>query len=277
VRTITSRQNPFIQRCRALRDSRPPESGEALLDGPHLLRAALDAKIRVLGVTFTSGARRSLEGRALARDLDAAAVTTYEVSEPLSRAISPVRAPSGIVAVAHLAPAPLDRALAGPSPLVVVVVDVQDPGNVGAIIRAAEAGHGTGVVCCGSSADPFGWKALRGSMGSALRLPVAGRVPIIDALLAARARGLRVVATSPRADTGLFDADLTGALAIVVGGEGAGLPPDAFAAADQRVAIPMQRPVESLNVAVATAVVVFEAYRQRRAAHPTPAPERSRR
>src|SRR6185436_6673173 len=128
----------------------------------------------------------------------------------------------------------------------VIGVDIQDPGNVGAIVRVAEAGGATAVIAAGASADPFGWKALRGSMGSALRLPLAARATGA-AVDEARRRGCRIVATAPRGGRSLFDADLKGPLAILIGGEGQGLAPSVAAAADDRITIPMAAPVESLN------------------------------
>jgi len=142
-------------------------------------------------------------------------------------------------------------------------VDVQEPGNVGAMVRAAEAFGATGVVCCGASADAFGWKALRGSMGSALRLPVVSGVSTADALAAMRGLGVRVVATVPAGGARPESLDLRRPTALLFGGEGPGLPDDAVTAADARVSIPMRAPVESLNVAVAVALMTCEAARQR--------------
>ena len=132
----------------------------------------------------------------------------------------------------------------------IVAIDVQDPGNVGAIVRVAEAGGATGVVCAGACADPFGWKALRGSMGSALRLPVLVHRDVREAIDEARRHGCRIVATSPRGGRPLFESDLRGPIAILIGGEGPGLAASEIDAADERVMIPMQPPVESLNTAV---------------------------
>jgi TrmH family RNA methyltransferase len=151
----------------------------------------------------------------------------------------------------------------GVSPIVVIVADVQDPGNLGAIVRVAEAAGASGVVAAGTSASPFGWKALRGSMGSALRLPTASRANLDEATDEARRRGCRIVATVPRDGVAIFDADLTGPIAVLIGGEGRGLPPAIVDAADERVTIPMQAPVESLNAAVAAALILYEARRQR--------------
>jgi RNA methyltransferase, TrmH family len=148
-------------------------------------------------------------------------------------------------------------------PLVLLVSDVQDPGNIGAVVRVAEAGGATGVLAAGISADPFGWKALRGSMGSTLRLPVARVDDAADAAARARAHGCRVIATSPRGGTPLYDVDLRLPCAVLIGGEGGGLSDALIDAADERVTIPMQTPVESLNAAVTAAVIVYEAQRQR--------------
>jgi TrmH family RNA methyltransferase len=181
-------------------------------------------------------------------------------------AMSPADTPSGLVAIARHELAPLDNAFAGDraaAPLALVAESVQDPGNLGAMIRTAEAAGATGVVACGASADPFGWKALRGAMGSTFRLPVARVTSAREAIEAARRSGLRVVASAARADTPLFHAALRGPTALLLGGEGAGLRPDVLELADEVIAIPMQPPVESLNVAVAAGLLLYEAVRQR--------------
>ena len=263
---ITTRRNEFVQQCRALARERPAGSDLVLLDGSHLIGEALAAGVSILRVAAGPRIRQSAEGADLIARLDRERVAVVDVSDGILDAMSPVRTPSGLLAVARLKPAPLGRALDGACPLVVVAVDVQDPGNLGAIVRAAEAGHATGVVCTGSSADPLGWKALRGSMGSAFRLTVTDRMLLATAVDEIRSRGLHLVATSPRGGTSLYEMDLTPPMAVLIGSEGAGLGRYTIDAADLHLAIPMQAPVESLNVAQATAVVVFEAYRQRRAA-----------
>ena len=141
-------------------------------------------------------------------------------------------------------------------------MDVQDPGNMGAVVRAAEAAGATGVIASGASADPFGWKALRGAMGSTFRLPVL-RVPDVEEVLrACRGHGLRIIATALRG-TPVTEVALDGACAVLLGAEGTGLPHALVDAADTRLTIPMQAPVESLNVAVAAGIILYEARRQR--------------
>ncbi|HUF48060.1 MAG TPA: RNA methyltransferase, partial [Vicinamibacterales bacterium] len=132
----------------------------------------------------------------------------------------------------------------------------------GSTIRSADALGATGVAALGATADPSGWKVLRGSMGSAFRLPVA-RGTLAAALAAARQAGVCVLATTSAGGVPVADADLTPPSLVLLGHEGTGLPADLVAAADGVVSIPMRAGVDSLNVAVAAALVLDEARRQR--------------
>jgi TrmH family RNA methyltransferase len=259
--TITSRQNPLVAR---FRDAARGDAGEViLLDGAHLVGEALDAGIRIHLAAVTPAASEKADIRPLLAALARAGADIATVAAPVMDAISPVRTSSGIVALGERPDPAGDRVYGALPPLVVVAVDVQDPGNIGAIVRVAEAAGATGVVAAGASANPFGWKALRGSMGSGLRLPLASGLSADAAVADARRRGCRVVATAPRDGTSVFDIDLSGPVAVLIGGEGPGLPSLLLEAADQRVTIPMQPPVESLNAAVTAALILYEARRQR--------------
>ena len=261
--TITSRQHPLVARFRDAARGEP--DGIMLLDGAHLVGDAVDAGVALLVAAVTPAALEDDDLQALVSALGAQGVEVTLVSAPVMDAISPVRSPSAIVAVAERPAAPGEAFYRCAAPLIVVTVDVQDPGNVGAIVRVTEAAGGTGVVAAGASASPFGWKALRGSMGSALRLPIVAGVAADEAVDAARSHGCRVVATVPRDGRPIFEADLGGPLAVLIGGEGRGLPGPLVDAADERVTIPMQAPVESLNAAVTAALILYEARRQRSA------------
>ena len=175
----------------------------------------------------------------------------------------PVRTPSGIVALAarpRHAPAVAAPLVAA---LLVAAADSQDPGNLGAVIRAAEAGGASGAITTPGGADPFGWKAVRGSRGSAFRLPIVQAASATAMVEQARAAGLQVVAAVGHGHTPMHAVDFTSATLIVLGSEGQGLAPALVESADLRVSIPMTPPVESLNVAVAAALLVYEARRQR--------------
>ena len=264
VRRITSRQNSLVAGYRAVARGEVPDM--VLLDGVHLVADALAAGIPIhsAAVAIEDAAGTADEAlRALIGRLNDASVDLVDAPASVMAALSPVRSPSAIVALADRPRHALDQIFAGPAPFVLIAVGVQDPGNIGAIIRVAEAGGATGVVATGASANPFGWKALRGSMGSALRLPVLDDVSPEQAVADARQRGCRILATAPRGGTSVFDSVLTGALAVLIGGEGRGLAEAVLDLADARVTIPMQAPVESLNAAVTAALIVYEARRQR--------------
>jgi TrmH family RNA methyltransferase len=253
---ISSRQNPLVRQFRDV--ARGDVSGAMLLDGEHVIDEALGSGVAIDVAAF--GER--LGNGPLADRMQHAGVTIVLVTDAVLSAISPVQTPSGVVGIARRPARRLEDLFVREPQLIAMLHDVQDPGNVGAVVRAAEGCGATGVLCGERTADPFGWKALRGAMGSAFRLPVA-RQPLAEALAMARSKGLRVFATTARGGTSLPHCDLRGPAAIIFGGEGAGLPDDLLHAADARLTIPMHPPVESLNVAIAAALVIYEAARQR--------------
>ena len=228
-----------------------------LLDGAHLLRDALGAGITLRAVAVSDSAADRPEIAALCAGLAATIV-----SEPVLAAMSPARTPSGIVALADRPSYEPEAALSG-VPLVVVAVGIQDPGNLGAVIRSAEAGGATGVFATRDCADPFHWKALRGAMGSAFRLPVVRVADAATALATLRRAGVRTAASVREGGVPMDRAPLTGPIALLLGSEGAGLAADVVGAADFKVGIPMAPRVDSLNVAVAAALLVYEVRRQR--------------
>jgi TrmH family RNA methyltransferase len=148
-------------------------------------------------------------------------------------------------------------------PLVLVADGVQNPGNLGGLLRTAEAAGAGGAILARGCADPFSWKALRGSMGSAFRVPHLRGVSIEGALDALEARRITVLATAADGERRYDEVDLRGPVALVVGAEGAGLGAEVRARAAARIRVPLAAPVESLNVGVAAALVLFEAARQR--------------
>jgi RNA methyltransferase, TrmH family len=298
MESIASRKNPLVQLARRVADGDPQERGRMLLDGLHLVQEARAAGLAVQTAAFATRVLTAADGEALrvATSLANVGCRVVQVSDAVMDAMSPVSTPSGVVALAarprheisELLPA--QRGAQDLQPLLCVAVDVQDPGNLGAIVRVAEAGGATGVIVCGASADPFGWKALRGAMGSAFRVPIVREPQASDVLPPLKQAGVRVLATAPAStraglhaaphpsqDTdgpqarsavvgssrSFYDQALTGACAILLGGEGPGLSSDLIAAADGVISIPMQPPVESLNVAVSAAVIIYEARRQR--------------
>jgi RNA methyltransferase, TrmH family len=261
---ISSRQHASVRASRAILRGDDPR---VILDGWHLLECALSIALPLEWVAVTpaaAAANRRVMAALAARD-----TAVLDVAPTVMDALSPVRQPSGVVAVAARPTVALP-ALLSPSPaLVVAALGLQDPGNVGALIRSADAGGATGVLLDAASADPWHWKALRASMGSTLRLPVLRDAAATDTLRECQRQGLRVIATVPRGGVAFDRVDLRGPTVLLLGAEGAGLPAAALAAADATVTIPMRAGVESLNAAVAAALLVYEAARQRAEVEPS--------
>jgi TrmH family RNA methyltransferase len=262
MRRISSRQNPLVARFRDLARGRAG-GNHALLEGEHLVEEALAAGVPLDTVAF---AERLVDARAdgLVDRVERTGAHLVRVPDAVMAALSPVRQPSGVVAIARISHASLEATLEKPPQLVLLLAGIQDAGNVGAIVRAADGCAATGIIAAEGTADPFGWKALRGAMGSTFRVPIAVRQPLQPSMERLGKRDIAIVATIPRGGTPLPDADLRGPVAILLGGEGAGLPEEIVAAADHRISVPMRPPVESFNVAVTAALILYEASQQRR-------------
>jgi TrmH family RNA methyltransferase len=268
MRTISSRQNQSVREFRALADEPDPTGARLLLDGAHLVRDAhLSAATLEIVAVASSRLTSGTEEGALADLLDRAGADVIVAPDDVFSAMSPVKTPSGIMAIALREPSDAAEICRRPDSLILVAIDVQDPGNVGALLRAAEAGGVTGALICSTgspgSANPFSWKALRGSMGSVLRLPVATGIDAGAALDCIKRAGARTIAAVPRGGADPDALDWSGHVGLVLGGEGPGLPDEILRACDETVSIPMATAVESLNVAVAGAVLVYAARRQR--------------
>ena len=264
MRSITSRQNPLVARFRTLADATDPTGARLLLDGVHLIRDAHESghAFEIAAVSSSRLATDTEEGR-VAQTLERSGVEVVQAPAAVFAAMSPVRTPSGLVAIATRQPASATDVCSLFNALVLVAIDVQDPGNVGALVRTAEAGGMTGMFVAGASANPFSWKAIRGSMGSTLRLPVVGGMSTASVLTCLKTGGIRSIAAVPRGGEDPDAIDWRGKVAVILGGEGAGLADDVTSNCDALVSIPMAARVESLNVATAGAILVYAARRAR--------------
>lgn len=263
MKSISSRQNSIVRSFRELA-AEPEHGGRVLLDGVHLVRDAIAAGV-TLEVVAVSSSQLQSDGEegALARTLDGRGIEVISASDDVFSALSPVRTPSGIVAIGHRKPATVNDVCGRPDALILAAIDVQDPGNVGSLIRAAEAAGMTGAFVAGASANPFSWKALRGSMGSALRLPVVAGMDTDQIMRALKSAGIRTVASVVHGGMDPDAVSWSGPVAVLLGGEGPGLSSDLVSQCDARITIPMAPHVESLNVAVAAGIIAYAARRQR--------------
>lgn len=264
---VRSRANPLARRLRDLKQRADAAQGLMLLEGPKLLDEALRSEVELLEVAWSERAASTPGLRALAAALRARGLEPRLVDDALAATLSETETSQGVLAIARRPCFDAERLCAAPAPLLLLLLlGVQNPGNLGALLRSAEAAGAHGALLCAGCADPFSWKALRGAMGSAFRLPHLTLRSLDEAVAWLRARGVRVVAAvapSSRGAVACFEADLRGPLALLLGNEGRGLDASALALADARVTIPLRGAVESLNVGVAAGVLLFEAARQR--------------
>lgn len=262
-----SKKNPRVQAARRLAHEAAArgESGLFLVEGPKLVREALSAGVRVTEVFVSPALASRPGGGPLRADLEKMRVPLLEVDDATLADLSALEVSQGIAAVAEIPHrGAVEELLAGRGDLLLVST-VQDPGNAGALVRIAAAAGMAGVIADRATADFASPKAVRASAGSILRLPslrVADLVPIAKALASA---GTSVLGATPRGGGAIGEMTLPSRVALLVGGEGRGIPELLQAACTGWVSIPMAAAVESLNVATAAAVLAFGLAERRRA------------
>jgi len=291
--TITSRDNRWLKEFRlALRGGLPTESGFVGVEGVRLVEEALRSACPIEAVLFSETGERHHERLAALFGRPEIAIPILRTTDRLFEGVADTEHPQGVAALVKPRAASFDDLLRTPeaacSPLLVVLAGVQDPGNVGTILRTASAFGATGAVTAASghsgTASPFSPKALRASAGAALHLPVLAGMSLPILLTQLRVANVRTVAASAHEKQGNspvgaqhaapqlgeiaptlapWEIDWCEPVALLVGNEGAGLPEEVERSADARIRIPMSSGVESLNAAAAAAVLFYEAARQR--------------
>ena len=262
---ITSRQNPIVAKFREVTRSHRNERERILLEGSTLIDDARRANVPLEVAVFATdeSKKRSRDSNVLANKLRLLGVDVILASNSVLAALSPAHEPSGAVAIGIHQPIALQNVFTDGG-LVLAPIGVQDPGNVGAVIRSADAGSASGIVVTGGSADPFGWRALRGAMGSTFRLPVVDIDNLDQVVNMAKKYNTSVLAAVPKGGTSIYTVDLTGNKLVLLGNEGSGLNNQVVSYADNLITVPMRDPVNSLNTAVAASLIVYEANRQRK-------------
>ena len=256
MKHITSHDNPFFKELLKLASSarQRREAGQTLLDGVHLLQACVAAALQPLHVLVTEAALRDPEITAAVEALPNVPLT--QLDDKLFAALSDLKTPSGILA---LISQPSPKIAIADSRFALFLEDIQDPGNLGSMLRSAAAAGCDAVFLSQGCADVWSPKVLRGGMGGhfALSLHQAADLPALAAIYPGK-----VYAAVPDAKPSVYACDLRGNVAFAIGNEGAGLGAGMLGFS-QRLCIPMSAGVESLNAAAAAAVCLFEAVRQR--------------
>ena len=260
LRPVSSRQNGLVKELRsAFQSGRPTDDGLCALDGLKIVEEAIRSSWKLHAV-FVSESGRDRATKLLPQL--SSHTESILLPDEVFRSAVLTESPQGIAALAKIRDHSIEEMLRPKNPLIIIAAGLQDPGNLGTIIRSAEAFGASGLVAIEGTVHPLHPKVIRGSAGSVFRLPVL-RISSSDTLSTLRAKGLRVLATSSHKSTPLPEADLTGPLAIIIGNEGAGVSRDLLAQADQSIVIPHSSKVESLNAGIAASVVLYECARQR--------------
>lgn len=260
---IQSPSNPEIKQIAALhRTKERNAAGLFLIEGPHLLQEALASDlVKIERIYVTERYAQTSEGLQCLQRAAQRAITLTELSEQAFSKAAETETPQGVLAVAALPNVGLDDL---PANQIVLFLDrVQDPGNVGTMIRTAAAAGAGGVIVADGGADPFSGKVVRASQGAIFTLPVAARIPSAEVVEWAARKRLPIICTSPHAGEVYYETNLSGAGLLVLGHESQGISSEMTNAADKLVRIPIIGRAESLNVAIAAAVLLFEAARQR--------------
>ena len=258
VRIVQSRQNARVKELRAaLRSGEMTDSGLIALEGQHLVEEALRSGLHIATLFIRSGSVDLLNGLVLRSHTE-----IIELPPDILASAVTTETPQPIAALAEAPSLSLDPILAARQPLIIVSAGLQDPGNLGTIVRSAEAFDADGIVTLPGTVSIWNAKALRASAGSAFRMPVipASSKEVISTL---RAYSIRSVATVVEGGTPAHQLDLAQPIALFIGNEGNGLPPELLAQCDERITIPCPGPVESLNAATAAGILLYEASRQR--------------
>lgn len=238
MKRIASSSNPLVKTLRRLARPRKREA-HFVLEGKKLVDAALESDVTVESIVVAASYRGDRHHDAI------------ELTDSVYREVSTLETPEGILAVARRPAHPVPR-----TGLIAVAAGIQDPGNLGALARVVEATGATALVVLKGSADPFGPKAVRGSMGSVLRIVVTEVQSI------AELDGFRKIALVPRGGSDYRAVDWSPPCAVVLGSESSGLDDDSLSRSDTIASIPMGGEVDSLNVAIAAGLVLYEATRR---------------
>jgi len=256
VRIVQSKHNPRLKELRRALEH-AGRDGRVGLEGPNLVREAVRAGLRIETVFAAEDQAALLDEFGLAPQTEILLTPRSVLSQALM-----TETPQPVAALVEPRQWHWDDILASPAPLVLVLAGLQDPGNVGTILRSAEAFGASGVIALPGTVSVWNPKAVRASAGSVLRIPVM----VVDervALERIRAAGVRTLATAVQGAASAMKTDLRGPVAMIIGNEGNGVPEALASQADGAITIPCPGPVESLNAAVAASVLLYETSRQR--------------
>jgi TrmH family RNA methyltransferase len=261
LRRVNSPQNGLLKEMRrAFHQGELTGDGHAAIESVRVVDEAIRAGLRFKAVVFRESAGGVIERMLPQISAHAEAIV---VPDKVFEGVVATESPQGVAALVKVRESKIEDVVAGDPALVVVAAGLQDPGNLGTVLRSAEAFGASGVVLASKTVSVWNPKVVRASAGSIFRLPQVAMTDA-DAVKELKARGVRLLGTSSHKGTAIWEVDWTAPVAVFIGNEGAGLSREISAALEEMVGIPHAEKVESLNAGIAASVVLYEAARQRR-------------
>jgi RNA methyltransferase, TrmH family len=259
LRRIEGRHNSLVKELRrAFAQGELTKDGYCAVEGLRIIEEAIRSGLRFLAVFFSDSAGNKAE-RLLPQI--GSQVETLVLPDKLFASVVPSDSPQGVAALVRLHESSLQTMLAGPGPLL-AIAGIQDPGNLGTILRSAEAFGAGGVLLGKGTVSPFNSKVIRASAGSMFRVPIV-RAKLATVTAEIKEQGFRLLATSSHKGTALQRANLSGKLVLFIGSEGAGIGRELLPQMDELVLIPHSPKVESLNAGVAASIMLYEIAREK--------------
>ncbi len=260
---VSSKDNSFVKHLRSLSEAKYRKKEKAfLIEGIKMVEEAIREDLGARLVIAEPSLTRH-HGKGIIKLAESRNIPILWISERIMDTLSENKTPQPVMAEMKIKQHSEEELLANSAGLIVIAHRLQDPGNLGTIIRTAEAVGASGVAVTSNTVDPYNAKTIRASMGSILRLPVIQCGNVTEFIETCKRRGFQTVGTILTGDKTHFDVDFRKRTAVILGQEGAGLPQDITAAIDLRVRIPMAPAIDSLNVGTAAAVILYEATRQK--------------
>ncbi len=263
VREVTSATNSLVKVFRRALAEGLTRDGWLCGEGPHFLEEALKPGARAMVRSVLVSAETAETHQGLLARLPAE-VELAKIPDRLFRQIAGTRTPQGVAAIVELATHDLKTVAESPNAILVIACGLQDPGNLGTIIRSADALGASAVVALAGTVNPFNPKAVRSCAGSIFRMPVFASLKPENVFKLLRDSGVRILGTDPHSAVALSSVDLHGSIALLVGQEAAGLPAEISSEAAELLCIPVRAEADSLNAAMATGIFLYEVARQRK-------------
>lgn len=257
--TITSNQNKYIKHIKSLQIKKHRDNlGQYIIEGFKLIEEALEYHKPFYLLLLSETASKSAEGNALLRKCEQEDIPVYIGAEKVFSEASEMETPPGVLAVIYKGEQSIETVIDNPGSNIVILDSVRDPGNVGTIIRTADACGMTGVVLSNGCVDLYNSKTIRATMGSMFHIPVFTDVDIVKLIEQLKTMSVVVLGADPHSDISCIDAQVAGSTAIVIGNEANGLRGEVKAITTQNITIPMPGKAESLNAGIAAAILMYE-------------------